>query len=377
MVSLESFRSLTHRIAALAASLVMLLAAGCEQAPPVTTYEIPTEMPEELEPGRDRMLAAMVPHGESTWFFKVLGPQEAVDSIEPAFREFVENVEFDEQGSPELEPLPDNWRRGPDKPMRFASIDINTPQKQLDLSVSKLTRQEDWDSEVAMNVNRWRGQVGLDSSDEKWAGAEPLDVAAADGPAVWVDLTGRSADGGPSMMAPFAGRGGGGAGAPPFAAAPSDDDRPSPPTNAPESESASSRLTYDLPEGWRLGRKSIMRWAAFDVGPEDSPAEVTVIPAGGDVRGNVARWLGQIRGGTVPDEVVDEALAEAESLQVDGRPSQRFLLKPAEGETGTAIDATIIPLENDRSLFVKMTGPLEVVTQESKAMRSFLQSLKL
>lgn len=120
-----------------------------------------------------------------------------------------------------------------------------------------------------------------------------------------------------------------------------------------------------------------MRLAAFDVGPEDAPAEVTVISAGGDLRGNVARWLGQIRSGQVPDEVVDEALSAAEPVEVDGRPGQRFILTADPAESGTAIDATIVPLEGGVSLFIKMTGPFEIVSQESEPMHSFLKSLKL
>ncbi len=55
--------------------------------------------------------------------------------------------------------------------------------------------------------------------------------------------------------------------------------------------------------------------AAFSVGPEDSAAELTVIPAGGDLRGNVARWIGQVRGDQAPDEMVDKALADAQAVR--------------------------------------------------------------
>jgi hypothetical protein len=120
-----------------------------------------------------------------------------------------------------------------------------------------------------------------------------------------------------------------------------------------------------------------MRLAAFDVGPEDSPAELTVIPAGGDLRGNVARWLGQVRQGNVPEEVVDQALSDAKTVDVDGRPAQRFLLTGDDAATGTAIDATIVPMDGGMSVFVKMTGPAKTVTEQSDAIASFLQSLKI
>ena len=153
-----------------------------------------------------------------------------------------------------------------------------------------------------------------------------------------------------------------------------------PPSGAASGDSnlaADSRLKYDLPEGWRAGRMTSMRMAAFSVGPGDLEAELTVISAGGDLRGNVARWLGQVREGEVPAEVVDQALADAQKIDVDGRSSQRFLLSGDDVSSGTIIDATIVPLEGGFSLFIKMTGPAETVSQQSDNIATFLESLEL
>lgn len=87
--------------------------------------------------------------------------------------------------------------------------------------------------------------------------------------------------------------------------------------------------------------------------------------------------MGQIRPSGVPDEDVDKALAAVQEIEVDGRPAKRFLLLGDDPEAGTAIDATIVPLEDGMSLFVKMTGPVETVRGESDAIASFLESLKL
>lgn len=124
-----------------------------------------------------------------------------------------------------------------------------------------------------------------------------------------------------------------------------------------------------------------MRMAAFDVGPEEAPAEITVIPAGGDLRGNVARWIGQVRGDTPADDVVDAAMAAATEVDVDGRPGQRFFLageESAEDENdATAIDATIVPIDGGMSLFIKMTGPKNVVSDQADKIAKFLASLEL
>ena len=337
---------------------------------PVEVYEISTKVPEQLRAGNERMLAAMFPKGQDVWFFKVTGPETAIEQIDTTFREFVEKIEFGDE-VPDLGQLPEGWRQGANKEFRFASIDVNTPEKQLDVSVSKLERQEDWESQVKMNVNRWRGQLGLSPSDKQWAEGEQFDVVSADAKGIWVDLVGNPNESSSAMSPPFAGSIG--EPAPRSREAPSARASSAAPSSAPDEE----RLKFERPQGWRDGQKTSMRMAAFSVGPEDSAAELTVIPAGGDLRGNVARWIGQVRGDQAPDEIVDKALADAQQLEVDGRPAQRFFLTGADGQSGDAIDATIIPLEDGISLFVKMTGPVQTVTEQSEAIASFLNSLEL
>jgi hypothetical protein len=346
-----------------------LALVGCEKPAPIVTYTVPTEIPEQLRIGNDRMLGVMLPKGDDVWFFKVTGPEKAVASIQPDFRKFVRELQFSD-GVPDLEELPEGWRRGGEKPMRFATIDVETPSKQLGISISKLGRQEDWDEQVKSNVNRWRDQLGLPPSDAKWARGEQIEIAVADSTPIWVDLVGRPGTSGSAMLPPLATR-----------SRPSAADVNS--TSAQDADRSAQamppdeRLKFRRPEGWRDGPMTSMRMAAFSMGPEDSPAELTVIPAGGDLRGNVARWLSQVRQGKVPDELVDQALADAKKVDVDGRVGQRFYLSGEDDAAGTAIDATVVPIEGGMSLFVKMTGPAKTVSQQSEAIASFLDSLEL
>ncbi|WP_338020175.1 hypothetical protein [Rhodopirellula sp. P2] len=394
--------------------------AGCSQEAPIITYQVPTTMPAVLAAEDTRMIAAILPQKDQAWFFKIMGRESAVDSIEDTFREFVENIEF-EDGKPNLDSVPADWRKGADKAMRFASFDINTPVQQLDLSVSQLSRMDDWSALVVMNVNRWRKQVGLSESKEEWASAETMTWSGADAdefadvPAIWVDVTGRPTDSGPPMMAggaPFASMAGGPMTSGSSDAAPASDPHAGLPRDAQEAieqakasgksmpatkekafpkESTSDdspqpdpALDFEKPEGWRDGRMSMMRMAAFNAGPEETSAEITVITAGGDLRGNVARWMGQVEGGQPDDADVDQALESAEKLTVAGRDAQRFILHPkaksddskSDDNQASSIDATIVPLENDFSLFIKMVGPADVIADQDEAMRSFLKSLK-
>ena len=346
--------------------------AGCSQPEEVVIYEIPTTPPAKLLPEKRRTLAAMVPQGKDVWFFKVSGPTSAVERIASTFRGFVADISI-EAGEPVLESLPDGWRRGGNKPMRFASIDVNTEDHQLDLSVSTLGRQDDWDQFVSMNVNRWRNQLGLAPSEQKWAGGEPIDVAAADGASVWVDILGEASD--PSSMMPSSMMPGSmmpGRMMPPPRSPPPPADR----TANAQPQEEDSRLKFETPDGWRLGRRTQMRIAAFEVGPEESKAELTVIQAGGELRANIQVWLGQVRSEQVAEHV-DQALASGTEVEVDGRSAQRFFLTGDDANKGDAIDVTVVPIESGSSLFVKMKGPVATVTDQADEIAAFLKSLKL
>lgn len=386
--------------------------SGCDQPPPIRQYTINTNVPAALH-SEDRMLGAIIPQGDQVWFFKLVGPRDAVDAVDSELREFIQAVQFVD-GQPDLATLPEGWVRGGERAMRFATLLIPTSSRELELSVSQLPKTGDWDEQVAMNVNRWREQISLEPSEERWGGAQPLqdgadsgvtasEVAAGGDAAAWVDLTG-SMGAGPSMagLMPAMGAAGGGGLPPGHPEIPSGTASPAAGATAAggaaDSQQPSSDLTtaadaaadmkasenpgglkYDAPADWRAGKMSMMRMAAFEFGPEDQVAELTIIQAGGDLRGNVDRWLGQIRGDSPPSEVVDAALEDAERLQVDGRDAQRFHLTAGDQTTpeSQAIDATIVPLEGGMSLFIKATGPAETLVQQRAAIGEFLTSLRL
>ena len=342
--------------------------AGCAEQEPITTYRVPTKIPDELLPGKDRMLAAMIPLGDEVWYFKVTGPEEPTAEIVDEFRKFVSDVEF-KDGEPDLSELPETWRRGKNRPMRFATIDVATDAKQLEISVTNLPRRDDWDVYVAENINRWRGQLGAEPLEEKWAGAEPIDIKSADGPSVWFDLVGQSqgSSGMPPMMAGMNGRGM----APPQAPTQDSSAQQTPPR-----EPKSNPLKFERPDEWRDGRESRMRLASFAAGPSSAPADIYVMPAGGNIRDNVKRWIEQVRESSVSDEIVDGAMAEVEKRKVAGRDAQRFILTAENPKSGDVIDGTIVPLDSSISMFIKMVGPAETVTAQADAMSQFLDSLQ-
>src|SRR5262249_35318031 len=86
-----------------------VLCSGCQQDE-IRSYTVPRiEVPKE----EARMLAAIVPHGESTWYFKMIGPPDAVKDHQQEFRPFVESTQFGSgpRGHVDWKSIPETWRR--------------------------------------------------------------------------------------------------------------------------------------------------------------------------------------------------------------------------------------------------------------------------
>lgn len=335
--------------------LLMLGVAGCGEDTAVRTYRVSRTVPEVFQQS-DRILGAMVENAGAAWFFKMSGPADAIDHVEDSFKDFVRSIHFDDS-VPHWQ-LPEGWQQKPGTAMRFATIIAPAGDTSVEATVTQLPATDPWPQLVTANVNRWRGQIGLEPVEDGLAASESLELAQHESPAVLVDVTGTRGPG--SSMSTV----------PPMMAESAAATAPPPVMNS--SPAAASELKYDVPEGWRDGRAGVMRLAAFEAGPVDAIVEITVIRAGGDIEGNIRRWLGQIRA-DVPDELVAEAIAEAEPVERPGGTGQLFRLT---GDSGRSIFAVIFPEEDGSSLFVKMTGDSETAVAEEDALVAFASSLE-
>ena len=63
-----------------------LLLLGCQQDE-VRSYRVP-------KPEATRLLAVIIPHGDRTWFFKLMGPASQIDEQKGTFDQFVRSVRF-------------------------------------------------------------------------------------------------------------------------------------------------------------------------------------------------------------------------------------------------------------------------------------------
>jgi len=92
---------LVRGMAVLAGGLAVVLSAGC-QSDEITSYTVPKEARSGQGPAKGekvRLLAAVMPHGDRTWFLKLVGPEADVSAQQPAFDRLVQSVNFPDKAA--------------------------------------------------------------------------------------------------------------------------------------------------------------------------------------------------------------------------------------------------------------------------------------
>lgn len=154
-----------------------------------------------------RILAAMQNHGESMWFFKMMGDDELVREQKPAFVAFLAGYQFPgassaeatiPPGHPPIESLttqseasgknwnaPAGWKEQQPGPMQDAKFSIANDKATVTVSILEGSA-----GGLLANVNRWRGQIELPAIDEAKLASTVETVDLPDGKAKLVDMTG-------------------------------------------------------------------------------------------------------------------------------------------------------------------------------------------
>jgi hypothetical protein len=341
----------------------VLACAGCGSRDEIRSYDVPknsgalAELPEASSapsgPPTHRLLGAIVPHGDQTWYFKMTGPLEPMESQTDAFRGLVESVTFaGENDSPSWN-LPTGWTQRDGTGQRLATLVVDVDGTELETTVIPLATM-DTPTAILDNVNRWRKQMQLPAIADGELEEETSQVKLAGGTAVTVDLTGHLDDrggNGRSMMSassPTSGNSAAGADSPRFV----------------------------KPDDWQEAPQDGFSRLAFAITKGDQSARVTVSVLGGDGGGtlnNINRWRNQIG---VPPWDAAALENQAEKFSVGGIDGYYVEAAGPETETPSSAIYGWVGLSNGRSWFFKMRGDAELVQQQRDAFRAFLQSFE-
>lgn len=337
-----------RRCAVLLLSVPLLLAPGCAEREGVTSYTVQNLAPDRPAP---RNSPSAPSRSGQAWFFKLMGPQTAVQAQADAFARLMATVRFDERGTPVWQ-APDGWTERKEQGLRFATL-VHNGDPPLEIAISALPSDDPGGDEyLKSNIDRWRGQVGLEPySGDDWktraeSAGEYREVEAGGGRVILVQLTGKDQAGAASsMLAAIVPRGA----APAIA---------SPATSAP----AQGTPTWTAPAEWTSQPARQFQTALWSASQGDQKVEISVSQSGGSLEANIARWQGQI-------SAAEPAVQE--QITVGGAPAVRVELTGAE----QSIVGVIVPQE-DRAWFFKMMGPAAVVDEEQARFQTFVDSVQ-
>ena len=353
----------SRMISVSACGLVVLLALGCQQDE-IAHYKVPRpetvkEAPPRGHGEQERMLAALLPRKDHTWFLKLQGPRQEVTAHEGDFERVLQSIHFDDQGK---EPItwttPEGWKREPGNELRYATLRLESKEKPLEMTISALAPSpaDALTDAVLSNVIRWRGQLSLPPITKEELPKFTREAKVDGTTAIVVDFTGT---GGGSKMPPFAGR-------------------MKPPAEPRGGEGPASPVKYEKPADWKElpAQPGGFRLAGFEVTEGSQRAEITIIPLGsqsGTLLDNVNRWRGQIGLEATSEENMHRDLQYVEAA--GQRCAYVDLLGPESASPRRRMLGVIVP-RGERTWYFKMVGPPELVGKQKPAFESFVKSVK-
>jgi hypothetical protein len=182
------------RFAAPVVSLGLFALLGCGPGEQVHSYTVTKPTEPVAGKGEYRILGAMFPADEPTWFFKLTGKADALAAHEVEFDKFLTSVKFpDGPKKPPTYDLPAGWKSEGARGMRADTIHLGAGDSAPEISVIAAM------GGAKENVQRWAGQLGA-TTDFARATKEVTTTGGVKG--LRVDLTGPkdpAASGGPFM----------------------------------------------------------------------------------------------------------------------------------------------------------------------------------
>jgi len=423
-----------------AAALVAAVITGCQKSDEIAHYRVPKEQEVSLpidaaetassesrqnsadNAQADRMLAAIVPHGDTAWFFKLSGLADAVAKHADTFESLIKSIVFPKSaGGKPTWTLPAGWQQKPGSQMRFATLVLPSEAtdtaekpstvKPLEVSVTSLPwSSKDNAQQLLANVNRWRGQMQLKTLAVADLPQETKSLelpGEAKSTATLVDLTGHMKAGGmqPPFDNPATGRPGGlppghpdvsnrlppghpsvadesASNRPPMASAAkestvNEQGHPSLTARAtPAATESDLPFTFTAPSNWKSTALPTFAVAAFAVSDNSSRPEVTITPlpeSAAGIPANINRWRGQLGLSPVSES---ELKAAAQAYQVDGQSAHLVrLVGPEDANPRRAITAAVVPHDGVNWIFA-LKADAAVAEQEQANFEKFVGSVK-
>jgi len=338
-------------VCGLAATLLL----GC-QNDEIRSYRVPkSEATRAIAPSEAaRLLAVIIPHGQQTWFFKLVGPVAQVDEQKQAFDQFIRSVRFNDQAErPVTWTVPTGWRAGPESKVRYATFQLGAQEPPLELTVFNFGGVA---GSVLDNINRWREQIGLGKIQENELGQISMNLQLECGPATLVDMTNHGGGKAATMPGPEVTMPG--------------------PDILSRRAASRPRVQYDKPQGWKeTSDPSGISTVVFEIPGGATKASVTALPRQPDeVFLNVNRWRGQLHLKPVDEKQVGK---EVRQIEVAGTTAHYVDLTGPEsaGQPAPRMLGVMLP-RGEQTWFFKLMGPADAVEKQKSAFEAFVKSVR-
>jgi len=352
---------------------------GCAPEPEIVTHRIPkdrsgleklrqptTPVVDNTPKQKTRMAVAMFDEPDATWYFKISGAADRVDATEEKWKKFFQSIRF-EDNEPKWD-APDEWTTAGPKPMRHATLIIDKANPPLELAISSLGPGQD----LLLNINRWRGQIGLGPSSESQLGDQLEKLENEHGKYMVFDAVGVGSG---QMSPPFAGGGGRAPFAPFAGGAQTGAPQGLPPQTGTTPSASRSKLPFEPLEGWSEGKTSSMVHARLTKTGDDGQVQITVIEMPADANTwepNVKRWAQQVELGGLSDAEIAERTS---TINVDGIEGQLVDLIDLESKSTLGTVAGMVKKDGS-AWFLKLTGDKQLTELNRADFQTFLDSLK-
>lgn len=324
----------------------------------IYTYTQPEPIVEKPKP--TRMLGAIVPHETAAWFFKLTGPDKSVEKLVGKFENLIESLKFDDSERPTWT-LPKSWKQLPsDAPQnrgmfpRFATLQIPGDRKPLEVSVTTLqfAQDEEMQNYLLKNINRWRGQLRLGGLEVSQLQDETKTIDLDGTTATLVNLVGVTGGSG-GRMSPH-GQGG------PFAMQPPPRETAEPDDSAPK---------FEVPDGWKESKGSVISISAYQVSDDTGSIEITVTPLkpSGTFE-NVNRWRGQVGLGAIDEDEFNRQVKKLSLGDVTGDYVEIV------GDEKTILG--VLARHENTAWAIKLIGNSELAEREKAHFEQFVESFR-
>jgi hypothetical protein len=138
-----------------------------------------------------------------------------------------------------------------------------------------------------------------------------------------------------------------------------------------------SPAQWTKPESWKEQPLSEMRLGSFKVeGPNADSADVSVIAFPGEAGGlisNINRWRGQLQLSPLSEEQLPDVIQKTE---VDDVPTDLVDFQTAANAPKPSRILGAVLQAGDRTWFVKMTGPPELIESQRQIFLDFVKSFR-